>query len=180
MVPIYLVVGFLLVVLFVSLSFIFLYLSIIDDFKIDGNDLPSSKIGILGACPSWDYIVHGKPNDFFSRSCPMQFREGDACVASGTEIIEEICMKKGLINPDASAWKCWRANIMEDTPDGNRRTIVGATYAPDKETALNNIMGSSSLMDEGIYYQDPGWCEYNSKDKKVWGASSVLTPQKMQ
>ena len=131
------------------------------------------NIGKLGLCPSWEYITHNKQNDFFAYSCPEQFREGDACVASGTEIIDDLCLSKNVKNPKPNdkSYKCWRANVMELTPDQKQRSTVAVTYASNKKAALDKIVNAK--MEKGIYYQDPGWCEYISKNKMVWGASSI-------
>ena len=144
--------------------------------KGGASDKPYRRLHGLPACPTWAQISRGGTWTNSFANCPERWKVGYACVVDGPNI-EELCEQKGLRRTLPGS-KCWRSNVMEDMPDGTRRTMVGVTYAPNKEIALSRIV-ENPTAEEGEYFRDPGWCEYRSGDGTVWGGIESIRMKRL-
>jgi hypothetical protein len=121
------------------------------------------------ACIPWSQAVEEPQLPTFLYSCPEKYRVGNACVVHGTIATDWLCESRGVVNDVGSGAQCYRANLAFDAGDGQVRSMTAATFDTDKDHALSKIL-QNRTMGEGVYYDDPGWCEYIDDGKSVWGS----------
>jgi len=77
------------------------------------------------------------------------------------------------LRPDNESQKCYRTHLRHVNPDNKTGwDQLSVTYASSGQEATKKAKEAS--MYDGVFYVDPGWCEFRSRDGKVW---SSLTPR---